>query len=84
MFAKSTYTSINQEENNNNNSKYYLNSRNTSKHKRSPLSFDKRDEKFSVLTPSFVGPRILKSNKVSLEDIWEDKSVLIKPSNPNP
>lgn len=30
-----------------------------------------------------VPTRVLKSNKVSLEDIWEDKSV-VKPSNPNP
>ena len=43
MFTKSTYSSINPEENNNSNSKYYDDSRNGSKHKKSPktfLSFD--------------------------------------------
>jgi hypothetical protein len=84
LLSKSTYTSINPEENININSKYYLNLRNASKHKKGPLSFDSRDEKFSVITPSLVPQKVLKSNKVSLEDIWEDKSVLIKPSNPNP
>ena len=43
VFTKSTYSSINPEENNNSNSKYYNDSRNGSKHKKSPktfLSFD--------------------------------------------